>query len=210
MIKVALADDHGVVREGLVRIIQSTGDMQVCLCASNGGELLERLADARPDVVLLDLSMPGLSGMDLLREVRRGCPRCSVLVLSMYPANQYAVKSLAAGAAGYLSKGEPPSEIVRAIRAAASGARHLTAEVSQLLAANVAMNRNRAPHEVLSDREYVVLRMLAQGRFPGEIAAELGLSIKTISTFRLRIRQKLGLGRTAELVRYALDHGLVD
>ncbi len=210
MIRVGIADDHWLVREGLMRIINATGDMTAALQADSGSDLLEQLRTNRPHVLVMDLSMPGISGIELIRAVRRAAPSCPVLILSMYPPDQYAVRSLAAGAAGYMNKGESPAELLAAIRAVYNGSRYLTDEVAQLLARNAAGDANRAPHELLSEREFVVLRMLASGKYVGEIAAELGLSVKTISTFRLRIKQKLGLSRIAEIVRYAMDHGLVD
>lgn len=209
MIRVMIADDHAVVREGLKRIVAGTSDLAVAGEAASGPELLAEVA-ARPcDVVLMDLAMPGLSGLEALHELRRRHPKLPILILSMYPADQYAVRTLKAGAAGYLNKGSAPEELISAIRKVAAGRRYLSEDVAQCLAAHVDNEVDKPAHERLSDREFQVLCLVAGGRSVTEIAAELGLSVKTVSTFRARVLEKLGLRATADLVRYALDHGLI-
>jgi DNA-binding NarL/FixJ family response regulator len=157
----------------------------------------------------MDLSMPGMNGLEVLAEIRRQKPNLPVLVLSMHPEDQYAVRVLEAGAWGYLNKGGPPGELVSAIRRVASGRRYITEAVAEQLAARVDPTRARAPHERLSNREFQVLCLLAQGRSVSEIAGELTLSVKTVSTFRARVLEKLGLRSNAALVRYALEHNLL-
>ena len=210
MIRVFVADDHAVVREGVKRIIAGAGDMTVAGEAATGEDLVGQLT-ARPcDVVVMDLSMPGLPGLEVLQEIRRSKPKLPVLVLSMYPADQYAVRTLKAGSSGYLHKGGSPDELITAIRTVVTGRRYLTDEVAQCLAAHVDQASEKPPHERLSNREFQVLCLLASGKSASEIAAELELSVKTVSTFRSRVLEKLGLAHNAELVRYALKHHLVE
>jgi len=210
MIRVLLADDHAVVREGLKRILHEGPDIAVVAEAGTGPEVLA-LAVTRPcDVVVLDLALPGMSGLEVLETLTKQHPRLRVLVLSMHPEQPYAVRAIMAGAAGYLNKARPPGELVEAIRTVASGQRYLTAPVAESLAAYVHSASDKAPHEVLSNREYEVLRLLGSGRSVGDIARELSLSVKTVSTFRGRILSKLGLRNNAQLIRYALEHGLLE
>jgi two-component system, NarL family, invasion response regulator UvrY len=210
VIQVFVADDHAVVREGIKRIIASAGDLTVAGEAANGEDLVKQLATGSCDVVVMDLSMPGLPGLEVLQEIRRSRPKLPVLVLSMYPADQYAVRTLKAGASGYLHKGGPPEELITAIRRVVTGRRYVTDEVAQCLAAHVDAASEKPPHERLSNREFQVLCLLASGKSASEIAEELGLSVKTVSTFRRRVLEKLGLNHNAELVRYALKHGLIE
>lgn len=209
MIRVLLADDHPVVREGVKRIIAGARDMAVIGEAGTGPELLAQVA-ARPcDVVVMDLAMPGRPGLEVLHEIRRDHPRLPVLILSMYPADQYAVRTVIGGASAYLHKGGPPDELVRAIRTVATGRRYLTDEVAQRLAAHLDRASQKPPHEQLSNREFEVLCLIAAGRTISEIAEQLAISVKTVSTFRRRLLEKLGLRHNAELVRYALEHDLL-
>ncbi len=210
MIRVLVADDHAVVREGLKRMIEAAGDMALAGEAADGPALLSRLAAVPCDVVVMDLAMPGMSGLDLLNEIRRRNPTLPVLILSMYPADQYAVRALMEGAAGYVHKGGPPGELVTAIRAVAEGRRYISAGVAEGLAAHLDATARRPPHTELSNREFQILCLIARGGRVGEIARELDLSVKTVSTFRRRVLDKLKLRSTAELVRYALRHKLVD
>ena len=210
MIKVLIADDHAVVREGLKRIIADAGDITVAGEVGDGQELLATVAAGEWDVVLMDLAMPGMSGLEVLEDIRRQCPQLPVLVLSMYPEDQYAVRTLRVGAAGYIHKGSPPDELIRAIRTVVSGRRYITAEVAETLAAHVDDVSMKLPHEKLSNREYEVLCLIASGKSVSDIAEQLTLSVKTISTYRSRVLEKLGLRHNAELTRYAMTHGLVD
>ncbi|HNQ24759.1 MAG TPA: response regulator transcription factor [Phycisphaerae bacterium] len=210
MIQVVVADDHAVVREGMKRIIEGAGDMSVAAEAADGEMLLRRVAAVPCDVVVMDLAMPGMSGLEVLRELRRRQPRLPVLILTMHPADQYAVRTLREGAAGFLHKGDSPGELVEAIRTVVGGQRYISRPVAESLASHVDATREAVPHERLSNREFQVLRLIASGKRLSEIAVELSLSIKTVSTFRRRLLEKLGLTRNAELVRYALEHGIVD
>jgi len=210
MIRVVVADDHAVVREGLKRIIESAGDMMLVGEAASGEELLRELSGWPCDVVVLDLSMPGMSGLDVVREIRQRAPKLPVLVLSMYPEDQYAVRALSDGAVGYIHKGDDPAELVKAIRAAAQGRRYITQAVAECLATHVDATAERLPHERLSNREFQVFKLIAAGKRVSEIARELSLSIKTVSTFRHRVLEKLGMSHNIEIVRYAFKHGLVE
>jgi two-component system, NarL family, invasion response regulator UvrY len=210
MIRVLIADDHAVVREGVKRIVAAAGDMTVVGEAATGEELLAAVVNTPCDAVLMDLSMPGMNGLEALREIRQRKPGLPVLVLSMYAADQYAVRALMDGAAGYLHKGGPPDEIVAALRTVAAGRRHISPAVAEALAARVDPYADKPRHEQLSNREFQVLCQLARGQSVSSIARELGISVKTVSTFRTRVLEKLGLSQNADLVRYALKHGLVE
>jgi two-component system invasion response regulator UvrY len=210
MIKVFIADDHAVVREGIKRIIADTGDMTVAGEAANGHELLAQVGSGKWDVIVLDLAMPGMSGLEVLQDIRKQHPRLPVLVLSMYPEDQYAVRTLMAGASGYLHKGGPPSELVTAIRTAVTGRRYITSEVAEKLASHVDVVSDKPPHEGLSNREYQVLCLIGAGRSVSDIAQQLSLSVKTVSTYRRRVLEKLELRHNSELIRYAIKHGLVE
>ena len=203
MIRVLLADDHKIVRDGLKRILASQGDMQVAGEASGGDETLALVRANDYDVAVLDMSMPGLSGLDLIKRLKIEKPKLRILVLSMHGEQQYAARALKAGASGYLNKDSAAEQLVGALRKIAGGGVHIgEAAAAGLVAAQ------KAPHEALSDREFEVLRLLVEGLGPTEIGEKLHLSVKTVSTHKTRILEKLQLGSTAELVRYALDHRL--
>lgn len=204
MIRILLADDHEIVRDGLKRILAATTDLQVAGEAANGDQALALVKSNDYDLALLDMSMPGLSGIDLIKRIRIEKPALRILVLSMHGEQQYATRALKAGASGYLTKDSASGQLVGAIRKVAAGGVH----VSDAAAASL-VSAERAPHQELTDREFEVLRLLAGGRSPTEIAAQLHLSVKTVSTHKTKIQQKLGLGGTAELVRYALEHKLL-
>ncbi len=210
MIRVLIADDHTVVREGVKRMIEGAGDIVVAGEAASGPELLQLAARVTADAVVMDLTMPGMPGLEVLRELRRIRPALPVLILSMHPADQYAVRVLIDGAAGYVHKGGPPGELVEAVRTVAGGRRFITAAAAESLVAHVGAEAERPPHESLSNREFQVLCLMAGGKNVTEIARELALSAKTISTFRRRMLEKLGLQTTADLIRYAVRHGLVE
>ncbi|GMV37444.1 MAG: DNA-binding response regulator [Fimbriimonadales bacterium] len=208
MIRVLVADDHAVVREGLRRILSTASDMTVVGEAATAQELLQLARQVACDVALVDLSMPGSAGLEVLHELRSLKPGLPIIVLSIHPESQYAVRVIQAGAYAYLGKSVEPSVILQAIRKAYVGERHITEEVGRLLADHVVSARDRPPHELLSDREFQVLEMLAQGKTVTEIAAELSLSAKTVSTYRSRVLAKLGARTNADLTRYALAHGI--
>jgi DNA-binding NarL/FixJ family response regulator len=210
MIRVLLADDHHVVRAGLKEILADTGDIVVAGEATNGHEVMERVRAADFDVAVLDMSMPGRTGIELIKLVKAEKPRLRILMLSMHSEAQWAVRSLRAGASGYLTKEAAPDELIAAIRRIASGGAYVTPETAERLALDANRDAGSLPHTLLTDREFQVFRMIAGGASVGEIARELSLSVKTVSTHKTRIMEKMGLANPAELIRYALEHKLLD
>lgn len=210
MIRVLLADDHNIVRAGVREILSDTTDIEVAGEAVNGHEVMALVRDHEFDVAVLDMSMPGRSGIDLIRQVKAERPRLKVLVLSMHSEEQYAVRALKAGASGYLTKESVADELVAAIRRVAGGGAYVSPETAERLALGLNQDVAAVPHTLLSDREFEVFRMIAQGRSVTEIADALALSVKTVSTHKARIMQKMNLANPAELIRYALDHGLLE
>jgi len=205
MIRVLVADDHSIVRDGLKRILAATPDLQVAGEAASGDEALARVKADDYDIVMLDLSMPGLSGIDLIKRLKLERPKLRILVLSMHGESQYAARALKAGAAGYLNKDSAAEALLGALRKVAAGGVH----IGEAAAASLLQPGEKPAHESLSDREFDVMRLLVEGLGPTEIGERLHLSVKTVSTHKTRILDKLGLGSTAELVRYAMEHGLV-
>lgn len=210
MIKVLIADDHAVVRQGLKRILQDTHEMVVAGEAVNGQEVLKKVRAEAWDVVILDISMPGHSGLDILKELEHERPKLPVLVLSMHSEDQFAMRVLRAGASGYLTKDSAPDELVKAVRKVARGGKYVSPLLAEKLAYEIGPDSNKLPHETLSDREFQVLRMIATGKAVGEIATELSLSPKTISTYRARLLQKMNLTSNAELIHYAIQNHLIE
>ena len=210
MIRVLLADDHHVVRAGLRELLSGTGDITVAGEATNGHEVLERIRDADYDVAVLDMSMPGRSGIELIRLVKAERPKLRILMLSMHSEEQWAVRALRAGASGYLTKETAPDELIAAIRRIASGGAYVTPETAERLALAANRDSEAPPHTLLTDRELQVFRMIAGGASVSEVARELSLSIKTVSTHKTHIMEKMGLANAAELIRYALEHRLLD
>jgi len=210
MIKILVADDHTIVREGLKQIVGEVGDMVVADEAGNGQEALAKIREGDYDVVLLDISMPGRSGLEVLKDIRAERPKLPVLILSMHSEEQYAVRALRAGASGYLTKASAPDELIGAIRKVSRGRKYVTASLAEKLALELDADIHKPPHETLSDREYQVMLMLAAGKSVTEIADELCLSVKTISTYRSRILDKMNMKKNTELMRYAIENGLVD
>jgi len=210
MIKILVADDRAIVREGLKQILQETPDIVVADEARNGEEVMAKAGAKDFDLVLLDISLPGRSGLDILKQLKCQKPELPILILSMHPEEQYAVRSLRAGASGYLTKESAPSELIKAIKRVAQGKKYITSSLAEKLAFEVGANSEKPIHEALSDREYQVLCMLASARTVSEIAKALSLSIKTISTHRSRILKKMGMKNNAQLIHYAIRHNLVD
>ena len=210
MIKILVADDHAVVRQGLKQIVADTNDIVVAGEASNGHEALDKILKNDYDVVVLDITMPGRSGLDILTELKSHKVDTPVLVLSMHPESQYAVRVLKAGAAGYLTKESASEELVAAIRKVSLGHKYVSSSLAEKLAFNLETGAEKPLHQVLSDREYRVMCMLASGKTIREIADELMLSRKTVSTYRARVLQKMQIKNNSELIRYALEHGLLN
>jgi DNA-binding NarL/FixJ family response regulator len=210
MIRVVIADDHQILREGLKQLLQAAGDLDVVGEAADGFAVLDRVRTLDFDLLLLDMSMPGKSGVDLIKQVKAEKPKLRVLVLSMHVEHQYAVRAIRAGASGYLTKESAASQLVSAIRKVAAGGAYITAEVAERLAQD-AMPRSEGPaHAALSDREFEVFRMLVNGESVTDIASRLHLSAKTISTHKARLMEKLGVDNNADLVHYAVRHRLID
>ena len=210
MIRVVLADDHRMVRTGLKEILADTGDIKVVGEATNGHEVMARVRELLFDLLVLDMSMPGRSGIDLIRQVKSEKPALRILVLSMHSEEQYAVRALKAGAAGYLTKEGAADELVAAIRRIAGGGAYVSPETAQRLALGLDARSERPPHESLSDREMQVFHMIAAGKSVTDIADALTLSVKTVSTHKTRIMQKLNAHNQTDLIRYAIRHKLVD
>ena len=210
MIKILIADDHTIVREGLRQIVANTDDMEVADEARTGYEVLKKVRDHDYDMVVLDISMPDKHGLDILKQLKSQKPLLPVLVLSMHPEEQYAVRALKGGAAGYLTKESAPDELITAIRRVSMGRRYISTSLAEKLAFDLTRDSRKPLHVTLSDREYQVLCMIAAGKRAKDIADELCLSIKTISTYRSRILAKMGMKNNAELTRYAIKQGLVD
>ena len=211
MIRLVLADDHAIVREGLKRIVGEAGDLEVVGEAADGGEVMQRVRGLDFDLLVLDLSMPGRSGMELIKQVKAEKPRLRILVLSMHQETQYAVRAIKAGASGYLTKESAPAQLVQALRKIAGGGAYISAEVAEQLALGAMPGGSEAaPHESLSHREFEVMRRLAAGESVTDIATALNLSVKTVSTHKANLMAKLGLHNQTELVRYALKHGLIE
>lgn len=209
--KILIADDHAVVRRGLQQILLDAYESPVFGEATNGQEALDILANEEWDVVILDISMPGRSGLDVLKEIRKHRPNLPVLVLSIHPEDQFAVRVLRAGAAGYMTKETAPEELVNAIAKVIDGGTYVSPSLAEILALDLQRDTSDVlPHIRLSDREYEVMLMIASGKSVSEIADELSLSVKTISTYRARILEKVHMKSNAELTRYAITHGLVE
>ena len=210
MIRILIADDHPVVRKGLKEIIEETTDMRVADEASNGSEVMKKVSSEDLDVVLLDISMPGRSGLDVLKDIKKRRPKLAVLVLSIHPEEQYAVQAFKAGASGYLTKKSAPDELLIALRKVSTGGKYVSSSLAEKLASALETDREKTPHETLSTRENEVMLKIASGKTVTEIAKELYLSPKTISTYRTRILEKMGMKNNVELIRYAIKNQLVD
>jgi DNA-binding NarL/FixJ family response regulator len=206
MTRVLIADDHAIVREGLKRILEGQEGIEIAGEATNGHEVLERVRAGGFDLLMLDLSMPGKSGIELIRQVKDESPKLRVLVLTMHEEDQYAVRAIRAGASGYLTKESAPGQLVSAIRRLADGRLYISPNVAEQLALDVQPRGDEAPHKHLSDREFEVFQLLVAGRSVSDIASQLHLSVKTVSTHKTRILQKMSAGSVADLVRYAIRY----
>lgn len=211
MIKVLIADDHAVVRSGLKQILdESDGEIHVAGQAVNGREVLEKVQAEDWDVLVLDITMPGRSGLDILKDLRQLKPTLPVLILSMHAEEQFATRMLKAGASGYLNKESAPEELVKAIRKIYGGGKYVSPAHAERMVAELNADTDKPPHELLSDREYEILCLIASGKTPTQIAKELSLSVKTISTYRARILEKMNLSTNAQLTHYGIKNRLVD
>ena len=210
MIKVLIADDHAVVLEGLKQIISETPDIVVAGEATHGQEVMDKIRSIHVDVVVLDIAMPGRSGLDVLLHLKRERPSLPVLVLSIHPEDQYAVRVLKAGACGYLTKESAPDQLIAAIRKVVVGGKYVSPSLAEKLAFDLESDVDKPLHETLSDREYEVLCLIALGKTVKEIADKLSLSVKTISTYRSRILEKMKMKNNAELTHYVIRQGLVE
>jgi two-component system invasion response regulator UvrY len=209
MIRIAIADDHAVVREGIRRMLDGAPDFEVVAEAANGSELLDRIGSAPVDVAVVDFAMPD-GGIELIGKLRQARPEIRTLVFSVHPEEQYAIRCLRAGAAGYLAKNSLAEYLEHALETVASGRTYIGPAVAETLAERVGTRRRSATHERLSTREYDVFIRLAEGEGVVEIANRLGLSVKSVSTYRSRVLEKLGLKRNADLTRYAVENSLIE
>jgi two-component system, NarL family, invasion response regulator UvrY len=210
MIRVLIADDHAIVRKGLKQIVAETSDIEIVAEAEDYAEIMHKLRTLPVDVLVLDIGLPTKNGLEVLKIVKKELPRIHVLVLTMYPESQYALRSMRAGASGYLTKDSVPDRLVDAIRRIADGKKYITPELGEALAQFVDQDIDQLSHERLSDREFETLCLIASGKVLSEIAEELKLSPKTISVYRARMLEKMQLKNNAELTHYALKHKLVE
>jgi len=210
VIRVLICDDHAIVRQGLCQVIAETDDIRAVAEASGYPEVMTPLRSMEIDMLLLDISMPGKNGIEILKIVKKEFPKLPVLILSMYPEDQYAVRAIRAGASGYMTKQSAADQLIKAVRQVVGGRKYITPELAEALANSLGRNTDVMPHEVLSDREYQTLCLIAAGRTLSEIAVELSLSAKTVSVYRARLLEKMALKNNAELTHYALKHALVE
>lgn len=210
MLRVLIADDHAIVRRGLIEILLRELENPVCGEAENAQQALAQVRSQTWDLVILDVSMPGRSGIDVLSDLKRMHPKLPVLVLSMHPEDQYGKRVLKAGASGYMNKDSAPEELIKAIRKVLAGGRYVSPALAEKLAWDLGEDHARLPHEALSDREFEVLRMIGAGKTISQIAEELHLSVATISTYRARILEKMNMTTNAELMRYTFQSRLVE
>lgn len=208
--RILIADDHAVVRQGLKQILAGAFKRASFGEAANSTQALERVWKETWDIVILDLTMPGRSGLEVLKEIKHAHPKLPVLMLSMHPEDQFAVRMLKAGASGYMTKESAPDELVGAVKKAIAGGRYVSARLAEKMALLLANDSPGAPHENLSDREFLILRLIASGKSVSIIARELALSVKTVSTYRTRLLEKMDMVNNAQLLRYAFQNNLVE
>jgi two-component system invasion response regulator UvrY len=210
VIQVLIADDHAILRRGLKEILMRELPGAVCGEAKDAAETLAQIQDGEWDLVILDITMPGRSGLEVLRDLKAARPKLPVLVLSMHPEDQYGRRILKAGASGYMNKEGAPEELVKAVRKVLAGGRYVSPALAERLAADLSQDTGQPIHEALSDREFEVLRMLAAGKTVSQIGEELHLGVTTVSTYRARILEKMNMTTTAEVMHYALYNRLID
>jgi two-component system invasion response regulator UvrY len=210
MIKILIADDHAIVRRGLRQILEAEPDLKVTGEAEDARQALKLVQERPWDIVVLDISMPGMDGIETVKEIKRLSPRLPVLILSMHPEDQYAIRSIRAGASGYLTKDCVPEMLVAAIRKILHGEKFISPTLAEILMQDLQVDHKGALHDGLSDREFQVLRLIASGKTVSQIAAEIFLSVKTVSTYRARVLEKMGLKSNAELTRYAFEAKLIE
>jgi two-component system invasion response regulator UvrY len=209
VIQTLIADDHAIIRQGLKYILTDAPDIIVADEASDGKEALAKALNGHYDVVVLDITMPDSNGLEVLKELKRQRPSTKVLILSMHPEEQYAVRALRAGASGYLTKDSTPEELIHAMRQVVLGRRYVSRSLGEILASELEPNAEHMLHHALSDREYAVMGLIVAGKRVTEIGSEMGLSVKTVSTYKSRVMRKMRMKTTAELVRYSMENGLL-
>ncbi|MBI1937599.1 MAG: response regulator transcription factor [Ignavibacteriales bacterium] len=210
MIKIFVADDHSLIREGIKNIISKEYDMSVVGETADPLKIIELAQHIKPDLLILDLSMPGKSGLDVLKEIKSVSPETKVLIMTMLPEDQFAKRTLKAGASGYLTKDSAPDELINAIRKIINGKKYISPSLAEKLAEDLDDTSPKEPHELLSDREFQVLKMIAAGKSQTEIADELSIGISTVNTYRTRILEKLNLHTNAELIHFAYNNKLIE
>ncbi len=210
MKRILIADDHAIFRHGLRQILEENPELSVIGEAGSGQEVIDQVWKLECDLLLLDISMPGMNGLEVLKQLKSQKPKLKVLVLSMYPEEQYAIRALKAGASGYITKVSASEELMEAIRKVSMGGKYVSASLAEKLLLDLESDADRPPHEALSDREYQVLCMIASGKTVSDIAEELSLSVKTVSTHRVRILEKMKMKNNAELTNYTIKHKLID
>jgi two-component system, NarL family, invasion response regulator UvrY len=210
MVRILIADDHVLIREGLKKILKTAPEMVVVAEAGDAREVIQAIKNNELDVVVLDISLPGKSGLELLKDIKIDHPKLPILILSMHPEDRFAVRALKAGAAGYVTKESAADDLIKAIRKVIQGRKHVSASLAEKLAFNLEADTEKPPHEELSDREYQVLCLIASGKTVRQISEELYLSMSTVNTYRARILQKMNMKTDAELIRYAIQNQLID
>ncbi len=210
MIKIFIADDHPLVRKGIKDILEEEIDLKVIGDAAYPHEVLDGLKRLEPDVLITDLSMPGRSGLDLVADIKQLFPKLPILVLTMHPEDRFAVRALKAGAYGYLTKDSKPEELIKAVRQVVTGRKYITASLAEKLATEIDKDISKMPHELLSDREFQIMRLIASGKKVSEIADKLSISIRTVNTYRSRILEKMNMKTNAELTMYSIENNLID
>lgn len=205
-----IADDHALIRQGLRKLLAPERDLHIAAEAANAAETLDALSRVKIDLVIMDINMPGRCGIEVLQDIKKRFPKVKTLMLSMHPEETIAVRAMRAGASGYISKDAPPEELLKAIRKVLSGGKYVSQRLANRLVEELVEPQKTTPHETLSEREYEVLCLIGKGKTVSEIAEHLSLSVPTITTYRRRILEKLSLKTTAELIHYAIRHGLVE
>lgn len=210
MIKIFIADDHILIREGLKKILSLEKDIQIVDETDNSDDILPRVLKSKPDVVLLDISFPGRNGLEILKELSETIPNIKALILSMHPEEKFAVRAIKLGASGYITKDAASDELIKAIRKAAAGGKYISQSLAEALIDEINSPADKTPHELLSNREFEVLRLIASGKSQSEISQKLSLSISSVNTYRARVLKKLNLHTNADLIYFAIQNGLAD